>query len=145
MSILKYDYLIKLDGDDFLFPCALERIHNVQTSQNSDIITLLGNCSITNTCVKYNKTRNLNPETNTRFLTYNVSLDFNIQEISNISMVDEEFNKLTAGTPLRLLCLNRKILEKYKNSLTSNEQKYCSNKIVKKQKNSLNEKKRQRT
>jgi len=110
----KYDYLIKLDGDDFLFPCALERIHNVQTSQNSDIITLLGNCSITNTCVKYNKTRNLNPETNTRFLTYNVSLDFNIQEISNISMVDEEFNKLTAGTPLRLLCLNRKILEKYK-------------------------------
>lgn len=109
-----YDYLIKLDGDDFLFPCALERIHNVQTSQNNDIITLIGNCSITNTSVKCDKICELNTDTNTPVLNYNVSLGFNIQEVSNISRIDPEFNTLTSGTPLRLLCMNRKILDKYK-------------------------------
>lgn len=110
----KYDYLIKLDGDDFLFPCALERINNVQISQNSDIITLIGNCSITKSGLSHTKNREINPHTNTYFLKYNVALEFNIQEVSNITKIDEELNALNAGTPLRLLCLNRKILEKYK-------------------------------
>lgn len=110
----KYEYLIKLDGDDFLFPCALERINNVQASQNSDVITLIGNCSITNSGFIHTKKREINPNTNTYFLNYNISLEFNIQEVSNITKIDEELNRLNAGTPLRLLCLNRKIIEKYK-------------------------------
>tara|TARA_B110000285_G_scaffold45250_1_gene50560 strand:- start:689 stop:1696 length:1008 start_codon:yes stop_codon:yes gene_type:complete len=109
----QYDNLIKLDGDDFLFPCAIERINMVQTVEKSDVITLIGNCSITNTGVVYNKKRKLDTNTNTQILEYNINLGFEIQEAANIGRFHEELDTLN-GTPLRLLCVNRKILVKYK-------------------------------
>ena len=110
----KYDYLIKLDGDDFLFPTAIERINNVQVTENSDVISLLGNCSVINTGFNYSKERKIDPDTNTRFMDYKLQMEFNIKEVGNITQIDESINTLDGGTPMRLLCLNRKILDKYK-------------------------------
>lgn len=110
----KYDYLIKLDGDDFLFPTAIERINNVQVTENSDVISLLGNCSVINTGFNYSKERKIDPDTNTRFMDYKLQMEFNIKEVGNIAQIDESINSLAGGTPMRLLCLNRKILDKYK-------------------------------
>lgn len=109
----KYDYLIKLDGDDFLFPTAIERINNVQVTENSDVISLVGNCSVINTGFNYSKERKLDPHTNTRFMDYKLQMEFNIKEVGNITNIDECLNNLNT-TPIRLLCLNRKILDKYK-------------------------------
>ena len=109
----KYDYLIKLDGDDFLFPTAIERINNVQVTENSDVISLIGNCSVINTGFNYSKERKLDPKTNTRFMDYKLQMEFNIKEIGNITLIDVRPNDLNR-TPIRLLCLNRKILDKYK-------------------------------
>ena len=110
----KYDYLIKLDGDDFLFPTAIERINNIQVTENSDVISLLGNCSVINTGFNYSKERKIDPDTNTRFMDYKLQMEFNIKEVGNITQIDESINSLAGGTPMRLLCLNRKILDKYK-------------------------------
>ena len=109
----KYDYLIKLDGDDFLFPTAIERINNVQVTENSDVISLVGNCSVINTGFNYSKERKIDPDTNTRFMDYKLQMEFNIKEVGNITHIDVRPNELNR-TPIRLLCLNRKILDKYK-------------------------------
>jgi len=41
-------------------------------------------------------------------------MGFNIKEVGNVTYIDESLNSLAGGTPMRLLCLNRKILDKYK-------------------------------
>jgi len=110
----KYDYLIKLDGDDFLFPTAIERINNVQVTENSDVISLLGNCSVINTGFNYSKEYKRDPDTNIRVMDYKIQMGFEIKEVGNIMQIDESINTLDGGTPMRLLCLNRKILDKYK-------------------------------
>ena len=110
----KYDYLIKLDGDDFLFPTAIERINNVQVTENSDVISLLGNCSVINTGFNYSKEYKRDPDTNIRVMDYKIQMGFEIKEVGNIMQIDESMNTLDGGTPMRLLCLNRKILDKYK-------------------------------
>ena len=76
-----YENLIKVDGDDFLFPYAIERINNIQTEENSDVITLVGNCSVNNTVFKYNKQRIIDPDTDMYCRDYNIQLGFNIQII----------------------------------------------------------------
>ena len=110
----KYDYLIKLDGDDFLFPTAIERINNVQVTENSDVISLLGNCSVINTGFNYSKEYKRDPDTNIRVMDYKIQMGFEIKEVGYIMQIDESMNTLDGGTPMRLLCLNRKILDKYK-------------------------------
>jgi len=107
-----YENLIKVDGDDFLFPYAIERINNIQTEEKSDVITLVGNCSVSNTIFKYNKQRKVDPDTDMYCRDYNIQLGFHIQEVNNIRQIDDGFDTLTI-TPLRLLCVNRKILSKY--------------------------------
>jgi hypothetical protein len=107
-----YENLIKLDGDDLLFPYAIERINNIQTEEKSDVITLVGNCSVSNTIFKYNKQRKVDPDTDMYCRDYNIQLGFHIQEVNNIRQIDDGFDTLTI-TPLRLLCVNRKILSKY--------------------------------
>ena len=107
-----YENLIKVDGDDFLFPYAIERINNIQTEEKSDVITLVGNCSVSNTIFKYNKQRVIDPDTDMYCRDYNIQLGFHIQEVNNIRQLDHGYNILTF-TPLRLLCVNRNILSKY--------------------------------
>ena len=107
-----YENLIKVDGDDFLFPYAIERINNIQTEEKSDVITLVGNCIVSNTIFKYNKQIKIDPDTDMYCRDYNIQLGFHIQEVNNIRQIDDVFDTLTL-TPLRLLSVNRKILSKY--------------------------------
>ena len=106
---LRYDNLIILDGDDFLYPNALERIDNVYEVENSDIITLYGNTKVLINTVGYNKTDYDKTNLTTR---YKLQLEYCIIEAKNIKTLSEEYNEKLA-TPGRVLSLNRKILQKY--------------------------------
>lgn len=96
-----YDYLILLDGDDFLYPVSLYKINNLFEKTNFDILTLSGN-------TKLNKTESMNNNNN----DYNININFKFDELNNISNISKDFNNILA-TPYRLICLNKKILEKY--------------------------------
>jgi len=106
---LRYDNLIILDGDDFLYPNALERINNVYEVENSDIITLYGNTRVLINTVGYNKTGYDKTNLITR---YKLQLEYCIIEAKNIKKISEEYNEKLV-TPGRILSLNRKILQKY--------------------------------
>ena len=106
---LRYDNLIILDGDDFLYPNALERINNVYEVENSDIITLYGNTRVLINTVGYNKTDYDKTNLTTR---YKLQLEYCIIEAKNIKKISEEYNEKLV-TPGRILSLNRKILQKY--------------------------------
>jgi len=105
----RYDNLIMLDGDDFLFPNAIQRINNVRIAENSDVICLYGNTKIKINNANYHKVKNQPPKSDN---TYKLNLDYNVEECMNINSLNEEFNT-TLATPGRLLCVNRKILSKY--------------------------------
>lgn len=106
----RYDNLIMLDGDDFLFPNAIQRINNVCIAENSDVISLYGNTKIlmNNNC-NYRKLKN---QPDDRISTYNLQFHYDIEECKSIHRLNEAFNT-TLATPGRLLCVNRKLLSKY--------------------------------
>tara|TARA_B110000879_G_scaffold149975_1_gene194367 strand:- start:20248 stop:22434 length:2187 start_codon:yes stop_codon:yes gene_type:complete len=105
----RYDNLIMLDGDDFLFPNAIQRINNVLTTENSDVISLYGNTKIIMNNSNYHKLKN---QTDDSISTYHLQFYYNVDECKKIYRLNEEFNT-TLATPGRLLCVNRKILSKY--------------------------------
>lgn len=96
-----YEYLIILDGDDFLYPCCLNKINELLKINKFDIINLAGN-------TKLKRKININKEKN----GYNININYSYDEIKNIYNLDSQFNKIIA-TPYRLLCLNKKILKYY--------------------------------
>jgi len=105
----RYDNLIMLDGDDFLFPNAIQRINNIRTAENSDVISLYGNTKIVTNNANYHKLKNLNNSSNG---TYNLQFYYNVDECKNITSLTNEFNT-TLATPGRLIYINRKLLSKY--------------------------------
>ena len=105
----RYDNLIMLDGDDFLFPNAIQRINNIRTAENSDVISLYGNTKIVTNNANYRKLKNLNDSSNS---TYNLQFQYNVDECKNITSLTNEFNT-TLATPGRLIYINRKLLSKY--------------------------------
>ena len=105
----RYDNLIMLDGDDFLFPNAIQRINNIRTAENSDVISLYGNTKIVTNNANYRKLKNLNDSSNS---TYNLQFHYNVDECKNITSLTNEFNT-TLATPGRLIYINRKLLSKY--------------------------------
>jgi len=105
----RYDNLIMLDGDDFLFPNAIQRINNIRTAENSDIISLYGNTKIVTNSANYRKLKNLNNSSNG---IYNLQFHYNVDECKNITSLTNEFNT-TLATPGRLIYINRKLLSKY--------------------------------
>jgi len=105
----RYDNLIMLDGDDFLFPNAIQRINNIRASENSDVISLYGNTKIVTNNANYRKLKNLNNSSNG---TYNLQFHYNVDECKNITSLTNEFNT-TLATPGRLIYINRKLLSKY--------------------------------
>ena len=105
----RYDNLIMLDGDDFLFPNAIQRINNVRTAENSDVISLYGTTKILMNNANYHKLKNDSHSPNS---TYNLQFYYKVCECKNIHNLNEEFNT-TLVTPGRLLCINRKLLSKY--------------------------------
>ena len=98
----RYDNLIMLDGDDFLYPNAIQRINNVRISENSDVICLYGNTKIKMDTANYNKLDN----------TYNLQFGYKVDECKNIYRLDSQYNT-TLATPGRLICINRNLLSKY--------------------------------
>jgi glycosyltransferase involved in cell wall biosynthesis len=104
-----YDNLIMLDGDDFLFPNAIQRINNVRITENSDVISLYGNTKILINNSNYHKLKN---ETHSSTYVYDLHFKYNVDECKNIHRLNEEYNT-TLATPGRLLCINRKLLSKY--------------------------------
>jgi len=105
----RYDNLIMLDGDDFLFPNAIQRINNVRITENSDVISLYGNTKILINNSNYHKLKN---ETHSSTYVYDLHFKYNVDECKNIHRLNEEYNT-TLATPGRLLCINRKLLSKY--------------------------------
>jgi len=105
----RYDNLIMLDGDDFLFPNAIQRINNVRIAENSDVISLYGNTKIVTNRANYNKLKN---QQDCSISTYNLQFHYNVEQCKNITSLTNEFNT-TLATPGRLICINRKLLSKY--------------------------------
>jgi len=105
----RYDNLIMLDGDDFLFPNAIQRINNVLITENSDVISLYGNTKIIMDTANYHKLKN---QTDDSISTYHLQFYYNVDECKKIYRLNEEFNT-TLATPGRLICINRKLLSKY--------------------------------
>lgn len=104
----RYENLIMLDGDDFFYPNALERINNIQYSEKSDIIALYSNTKITNGICSIDQ--NIKEDQITT--NYNVNINYNIRETPGLKAISDDFNKLLL-TPNRLICTNRKFLSKY--------------------------------
>jgi hypothetical protein len=96
-----------LDGDDFFYPNALERINDIQYSEKSDIIALYANSKIKNGICSINQNVKDGYTTN-----FNVNINYNVQEHPGVKQISDDFNKLLL-TPNRLLCTNRKFLSKY--------------------------------
>ena len=105
----RYENLIMLDGDDFLFPNAIQRINNVRIAEKSDVISLYGNTKISLNSSNYDKLKNL---TNSNETMYNLQFNYKVCECKNIRRITEEFNT-NLVTPGRLICVNRKLLSKY--------------------------------
>lgn len=104
-----YENLVMLDGDDFFFPYTLERINNVKTVKQCDVITLSGNAKIRCISASFEKTTNNSDE---EVHCYNMTFNYDIYESKNIKTIHSDYNEVLA-TPYRLLCINRKILDKY--------------------------------
>jgi len=104
-----YENLVMLDGDDFFFPYTLERINNVKNEKQCDVITLSGNAKIRCISASFEKTTNNSGE---QVHCYNMTCNYDIYEPKNIKNIHSDYNEVLA-TPYRLLCTNRKILDKY--------------------------------
>lgn len=109
----KYEYLIILDGDDLLYPFALEKINNIHNKNNFDILTFSGS-------TKFTKTFNINKSNNNN--QFDINIKYNFPEAVNITKIDKEFNNIIA-TPFRILCMNKKILKQY--DKLYHEDMYC--------------------
>jgi glycosyltransferase involved in cell wall biosynthesis len=105
----RYDYLVMLDGDDFLFPYALERINNVQIKNNCDVITLAGNTKIMRTPATFEK---VHTDPQQLVYSFNITSNYIVRESKNIKNIHPDYNHLLL-TPNRLLCISKKILDKY--------------------------------
>ena len=106
---LKYENLIILDGDDFLFPHALERINNIREIENSDVISLYGNSKINRLHTIYNKVSNGSDESTH---AYNLECKYEVTESKKITKLSNEYNTMLI-TPGRIIYTNRKFLSKY--------------------------------
>lgn len=105
----RYENLVMLDGDDFFFPYALERINNVKNAKQCDIITLAGNTKISRSSTTFDRVINENEPS---AYNYSITCKYNVQESKNIKDIHADYNELLI-VPCRLLCTNRKILDKY--------------------------------
>ena len=105
----KYENLIMLDGDDLLYPYALERIDKVRNIEKSDVIMLYGNTHVKTTHTIYNKT---NYDSVNHIHNYDLQLKYQVHEHSNIYKIHEDYNNILV-TPSRLIYTNRQILSTY--------------------------------
>jgi len=102
---LRYEYLIMVDGDDYLYPYAIQRINNVYSKCNSDMIALVGGSALA--C-------------NRKDFIYSLNDDITLQYAYKLHVCREPIKRIgkgynnTIATPFRLLSSNRKVLDIYK-------------------------------
>ena len=97
-----YEYLLILDGDDFYYPCAIERINQIKNKTNFDVCLLYGNTKIIkNTNISNNNNK-----------SYDINTNYFFDEICKINKISSDYNNVLA-TPCRLISLNREIFKLY--------------------------------
>jgi hypothetical protein len=109
---IKYDYLLILDGDDFYYPLAIERINLLREKTNFDVFFLAGN-------TKLKKKNNLTHINN----SYDVNINYYFYEVKNVANMSSGYNDIIA-TPYRLISLNREIFKIYEKLFDEDMQLY---------------------
>jgi hypothetical protein len=117
---LDYEYLLILDGDDFYYPCALERINFLNEHYNFDSLFLVGNSKIFKNKEEEHE-KNTNECSTNEY--YNLNTKYTISKYENIGGIGKDFNNIIA-TPFRLISTNRKILERYNKLFDENMKLY---------------------
>ena len=109
---IKYDYLLILDGDDFYYPLAIERINMLREKTNFDVFLLAGN-------TKIKKTNNLIKNNN----IFDININYQFDVLKNIANMSSGYNDIIA-TPYRLISLNREIFKIYEKLFDEDMQLY---------------------
>jgi len=99
-----YDYLVLVDGDDFLYPHALYRIDQLQQAQQFDLLTLFGNSQM-NKIEKVEENEGDEHE-------YTVKMDYTFGEVRGITNISKDYNNIVA-TPNRTIAINQKVIKEY--------------------------------
>jgi len=102
-NTIEYDNLIILDGDDFLYPEAIQKINNLNNIENFDVLTITGN-------TKLQKKEKLGNIKDDKIIS---KKEYFFWEQKNITNLDTDYNKILA-VPCRIISLNKKILYEYK-------------------------------
>ena len=117
----EYEYLLILDGDDFYYPCALERINFINENYKLDLFFLTANTKISKK-IEINRTEkkidNIQQDIN-----YNYNTTYTISKFQNIVGIGKEYDDVIA-TPFRLIATNRKILKNYNKLFDENMKLY---------------------
>lgn len=98
----KYDYLLILDGDDFYYPFAIERINLFREKTNFDVFLLAGNTKV----VKNNHYNMTNDG------KYQITSIYDFNETKHVRTISSDYNNVLA-TPYRLISINREIFKIY--------------------------------
>lgn len=98
---INYNYLIFMDGDDFLYPEALYKINDIVINKKPDIIQLAG-------CTKINIINKLN-RSNNKDYSFISKINFEEYKVNRFS---KDFNKVLA-TPSRLFLIHKNIFKYY--------------------------------
>lgn len=124
----EYEYLLILDGDDFYYPCSLERIDFINEYYKLDMFFLTGNTKIDkkieiNICETKKNIDNTQQDIN-----YDYNTTYIISKFQNITGIGKEYNDVIA-TPFRLIATNRKIIENYNKLFDENMKLYDDNNL----------------
>ena len=117
----EYEYLLILDGDDFYYPCSLERIDFINEYYKLDMFFLTGNTKIDKK-IEINNTKK-NIDNTQQDISYNYNTTYIISKFQNITGIGKEYNDVIA-TPFRLIATNRKIFENYNKLFDENMKLY---------------------
>lgn len=119
-----YDYLISLDGDDFLYPYALHQISKCFINNTPDVICIYGNDTIRTSCSDI--------DVSDIYLTNNfyLRIGYNLPKVfSDSKCIFNPFttNILDTGvtTIVRFLCCNKSFLKPFYNTKHSLFNLYC--------------------
>lgn len=96
-----YEYLVILDGDDFLYPYTLDKINKLNQKNKFDILNLAGNTKLIRKIELIRKSNR-----------FNININYEYIEFKNIQKIGDAYNK-SIITPYRLICLNKEIFKYY--------------------------------
>ena len=119
----EYEYLLILDGDDFYYPCALERINFINENYKLDLFFLTANTKISKKIEISNNEIEKKIDNIQQDINYNYNTTYTISKFQNIVSIGKEYNDVIA-TPFRLIATNRKILKNYNKLFNENMKLY---------------------